>query len=98
MVTATNSLLERVRENRAKVKNNPTDWNDQYDALESAMFNVKEIIDVLTGIPEFEDWKLTMEDVLDEMKSAFEPLEARASYEYAQEIAALTRDYYRSVL
>ena len=75
-----------------------TPWEDRYDALEDAMSCVEAVKRAIKGIPEFEGWSDILDDVLGEMKSEFEPLEALAQQEYEEEIAALTRDYYRSVL
>jgi len=76
----------------------PTSKDDLYDALESAMTGVKIIMKDLKGIPEYQGWYDLMDDVLGEMKSEFEPLEAWATQEYADEMAELNRQYERDCI
>jgi len=72
--------------------------DDLCEALEDAIYHVKAVKEALDGIPQYECWWALMDEVLDEMKTEFEPLEVQAQQEYDTEIADLTRDYYRSVI
>lgn len=76
---------------------NPSN-SDLLEDLEGAMNNIADAMECLRGYEEFSDWFDTLDDVFSEMEPDHERYESIATAEYVAEIAALTRDYYRSVI
>lgn len=72
--------------------------DDLHDAVSNALYYVKEALSELRGFGEYEEWFNTLDDLQDEMQDEILPLEAQVSADYDAEMAALTRDYYKSVL
>lgn len=85
---------DEIKAKKAKV----TEWHERHEALEEAIYSIGDVMEALKGIPEFEDWCLTLSDIRDEMEEEFQPLEAQAEAEYQADMADLLRDYYRSVM
>lgn len=71
---------------------------DLLTELESAMDSIADAMKALAGYEDFADWFDALGEIWDEMKPNYDEYEAIDTAEYGQEIAALTRDYYRSVM
>lgn len=81
----------------AKLHKNP-DNIDLLTELEGAMDSIADAMKCLAGYEDFADWFDALGEIWDEMKPNYDEYEAIDTAEYGQEIAALTRDYYRSVM
>ena len=74
------------------------DNDDLYQASEEALDSIAEAMETLRGFWELDHIFDALGSVYDDLKDMYDQYDAIATKEYNDEIAALTRDYYRSVL
>ena len=74
------------------------DNDDLHQASEEALSSIEAAMDALKGYWELDHIFEVLGDAYDDLKQMYDEYDAIAEKEYADEIAALTRDYYRSVL
>lgn len=74
------------------------DNDDLYGASEEALDSIASAMEALRGYWELDHIFDALGGVYDDLKELYDEYDAIASKEYADEIAALTRDYYRSVI
>lgn len=74
------------------------DNDDLYGASEEALDSIASAMEALRGYWELDHIFETLGCVYDDLKDLFDGYEAIAAEEQREEIEALTRDYYRSVL
>lgn len=87
--------MEKPRQSKHWYK---ADASEMFEAIESAMASIRDAMEELRGLEMFADHFNALGDVFDDMKPDYEMYEDITSAEYEAEIAALTRDYYRSVI
>ena len=75
-----------------------SDNGDLHEALDMAMFQVREAMDSLKGYSELTDFFNALDDLHDDMYAMFEEVETNIRVEYAEMVREMERDYYRSVL
>ena len=75
-----------------------SDWSDLHEALDSAMFNIREAMESMKGYPELVDKFSELSDLHDELYAMYEECETNINAEYADMVREITRDYYRSVI
>lgn len=74
------------------------DNDDLYQASEDALGSIAAAMETLRGYWEFDHIFETLGDTYDDLKNMYDEYDAIASKEYREEVEALTRDYYRSVI
>lgn len=74
------------------------DNDDLYGASEEALDSIASAMEALRGYWELDHIFEALGCVYDDLKDLFDGYEAIAAEEQREEIEALTRDYYRSVL
>lgn len=68
------------------------------DAMENAMFSIRDAMDELKGYAELQDFFNTLDALHDEMQPVFDQYLRDAETAQAEMVAELTREYYRSVI
>ena len=74
------------------------DNDDLYEASEEALDSIASAMEALRGYWELDHIFDALGGVYDDLKDLFDEYDAIAAEEQREEIAALTRDYYRSVM
>ena len=74
------------------------DANELFEAIEGALYNVRDAMLYLKGLEAFADHFKALSDLYDDMKPDFDMYEDITESEYRAEMAAQERDYYRSVI
>jgi hypothetical protein len=74
------------------------DNDDLYEASEEALDSIASAMEALRGYWELDHIFDALGGVYDDLKDLFDQYDAIATEEQREEIAALTRDYYRSVM
>lgn len=74
------------------------DNDDLYQASEEALSSIAAAMEALKGYWELDHIFEALGDAYDDLKALNDEYDAIASKEYADEIAGLTRDYWRMVL
>lgn len=68
------------------------------EALENALYSIRDAMDELKGYAELQDFFNTLDDLHDEMQPAYDQYLRGAETAQAELVAELTREYYRSVI
>lgn len=68
------------------------------EALENAMYSIRDAMDELKGYAELQDFFNTLDALHDEMQPVFEQYQRDVETAQAEVVAELTREYYRSVM
>lgn len=87
--------MARVEQSKKWFK---ADNDDLLTGIEEAISSIESAMESLRGYEEFSDFFDALDDLLDDMEPEHERYDVIATQEYAEEIAALNRDYLRSVL
>ena len=74
------------------------DAKELFEAIEGAIYNVRDAMLYLQGLEAFADHFKALGDLYDYMKPDFDMYESLSDAEYRAEMAAQERDYYRSVI
>lgn len=90
-------MMFKKPEQRKKLQEN-TDWGELHEALDSAMFRIREAMDDIKGYCETQDQFSQLSDLHDELYAIYEETEANINAEYADMVREMTREYYRSVI
>lgn len=75
-----------------------SDTDDLLTAVEDAICSVRSAMDEMEGMGELQDIYEALADTLVDLENVQEATEAQMSGEYNQQIAEMTREYYRSVI
>ena len=78
--------------------NNNSDPADLHEALDEAMYYIREAMENIKGYGELEDQFSTLSEMHDEMFAMYEECEVNINAAYSDMVREMTRDYYRSVM
>lgn len=83
---------------QTKVITQHSDNGDLHEALDEAMFHIREAMEEVKGYGELVDMFSTLSDIHDEMYAMYEECETNLRVEYAEMVREMERDYYRGLM
>ena len=72
--------------------------DEKLEAVENALFEIREAMSSLRGIEEYKDTLDSLKDIESNLEDEQSELERAAAGEYIEYMHEMTRDYYRSVM